>query len=354
MYVADGTSFIRSQNVYDNRFSHAGLARITDQAADSLKNVTVRTGDVLVCITGESVTRTCLVDDAVLPARVSQHVAIIRPSKAKLDSKFLMYALLNSPVKNRLNVLSSAGATRRALTKSHLQGTIIALPPLDEQKRIAGVLGALDELIETNLSLLGNLTETCRAVFLSRWDGETRVPIGQVSQVVAGQSPPGNTYNEDGVGLPFHQGVRDFGDRYPTTRVYCDAPKRVAKQGDLLLAVRAPVGLVNVSKEETAIGRGLAAIRFDVPSRGYHALTADRRLWDPYQGEGTVFAAVNKANISAAKIPWVEDDRLDDFLHILDAAHLEISREVDYLRRTRDELLPLLLSGKVSPGEIAA
>ncbi len=153
VYQPTGVSFIRSQNVFDNRFSFVGLARITDAAANDLAGVAVQLGDVLIDITGESVTRTCEVDPAVLPARVSQHVAIVRPNPTMLDAGFLVAALLEPQAKNRLNQLSSAGATRRALTKGHLSSFSIRLPPLEEQRRIAGVLGALDDLVDTNRSI---------------------------------------------------------------------------------------------------------------------------------------------------------------------------------------------------------
>lgn len=106
----------------------------------------MRPGDVLVNITGESVTRTALVPNRALPARVSQHVAIVRPDAQRLDSGFLMLALLSAPIKAHLNGLSTAGATRRALTKAHLGETRIPVPPLAEQLRVARVLDAIDDL----------------------------------------------------------------------------------------------------------------------------------------------------------------------------------------------------------------
>lgn len=146
VYQEAGVAFIRSQNVYDGRFAFDGLARISDVAADALRGVEVLSGDVLVNITGESVTRTALVPDRALPARVSQHVAIVRPDADVLDSRFLMLALLSASTKAHLNGLSTAGATRRALTKAHLAETAIPLPPVAEQQRVARVVDAIDEL----------------------------------------------------------------------------------------------------------------------------------------------------------------------------------------------------------------
>ena len=85
--------------------------------------------------------------------------------------------------------------------------------------------------------------------------------IDENFDLTMGQSPPGSTYNEDEKGIPFYQGRRDFGFRYPTRRVYCTAPKRFAKKGDTLVSVRAPVGDINMVEEKCSIGRGVAAIK---------------------------------------------------------------------------------------------
>ena len=85
--------------------------------------------------------------------------------------------------------------------------------------------------------------------------------LGEIADVIAGQSPPGETYNTTGVGLPFFQGKTDFGSRHPVARVWCSAPERIAEPGDVLISVRAPVGPSNVADVPSCIGRGLAAIR---------------------------------------------------------------------------------------------
>lgn len=84
-----------------------------------------------------------------------------------------------------------------------------------------------------------------------------------------GQSPPGETYNEIGDGLPFYQGISDFGFRFPGRRVYCTAPTRFAEEGDVLLSVRAPVGSLNVAEERCAIWRGVAGLRLKGKQSGY-------------------------------------------------------------------------------------
>ncbi|HBW3530768.1 TPA: restriction endonuclease subunit S, partial [Klebsiella pneumoniae] len=108
------TYFIRSQNVYNHGFNTNGLVFITDEAAFKLKNVDVQENDVLLNITGDSVARVCIAPGAFLPARVNQHVAIIRPKNDAFDPRFLRYFLSSPHQQTLLLTLASAGATRNA------------------------------------------------------------------------------------------------------------------------------------------------------------------------------------------------------------------------------------------------
>jgi len=149
-YRGGATSLIRSQNIYNDRFVHEGLAYIDDDQANELRNVVVEADDVLLNITGDSVARCCQVDPGVLPARVNQHVAIIRPRPETLDARFLRYSLVSPVMQAHLLALASAGATRNALTKGMLEKLVIAAPSLPEQRAIAHILGTLDDKIELN------------------------------------------------------------------------------------------------------------------------------------------------------------------------------------------------------------
>jgi type I restriction enzyme S subunit len=116
-YRGGNTALIRSQNIYNNRFIRDGLAYINDSQAQELRNVIVEKNDVLLNITGDSVARCCQVDPDVLPARVNQHVAIIRTKPEMLDACFLRYVLVSPSMQDHLLALASAGATRNALTR---------------------------------------------------------------------------------------------------------------------------------------------------------------------------------------------------------------------------------------------
>lgn len=145
-YKGQGIALIRSQNVYDYKFSMDGLAYIDEIQAEELKNVEVYENDLLINITGESVTRCCIVPKEILPSRVNQHVAIIRPIKEKGFYKYIYYYL--QFIKAELNSMAEIGCTRRALTKIMLNNINIFLPPLPEQKAIASVLSSLDDKID--------------------------------------------------------------------------------------------------------------------------------------------------------------------------------------------------------------
>jgi len=148
VYIDEGPAFIRSQNVYDNEFRSDGLAHLTEDAADQLRGVTVEPNDVLINITGDSILRTCLVPGYVLPARVSQHVAIVR-SNGRVVPGFLQ-KWLSLPAMKDFMLGHSAGGTRKAITKGHLLSFPLPLPPIEEQQAIATTLGALDDKIESN------------------------------------------------------------------------------------------------------------------------------------------------------------------------------------------------------------
>jgi type I restriction enzyme S subunit len=116
-----------------------------------------------------------------------------------------------------------------------------------------------------------------------------------------GQSPPGTTYNETGDGIPFYQGRADFQFRFPERRVYCTAPTRLAKEGDTLISVRAPVGDINMASEDCAIGRGLAAARHKSGARSYtyYFMHGLGDVFNRFEAEGTVFGSISKKDFHA-------------------------------------------------------
>ena len=168
VYLDEGPyTLIRSQNVYNDGFHYEGLAFIGEHHADQLQNVDVFETDVLLNITGDSVARICQVAPDVLPARVNQHVAIIRPDSVNLDAGYLRYYLASPEMQTMLLSWAGSGGTRNALTKGMIESLEIPLPPLPEQRRIASILGALDDKIELNRRIDETLEQMARALYKS-------------------------------------------------------------------------------------------------------------------------------------------------------------------------------------------
>lgn len=144
-YTTIGTALVRSMNVHDRFFKEKNLAYINEKQAKDLQNVTLIENDVLLNITGASVARSCIFPKEFLPARVNQHVSIIRANKDIIDPVFLNFLLTSTFYKKQLLATGEQGSTRQAITKFQLEGFLIKYPNLTEQKAIVKKLDQLSE-----------------------------------------------------------------------------------------------------------------------------------------------------------------------------------------------------------------
>ena len=175
-YCDEGISLIRSQNVLDFTFSYDGLAHINDQQAEKLSNVEVKPQDILLNITGDSVARVCAVDSRVLPARVNQHVAIIRPDENRVLSSYILYFL--EMIKPYLLQIAAGGATRNALTKSMIENLELEVPDILSQKKIVSVLDDIQGKIRENSEINKNLSDLLQSIYQKLF-GEIRLGANQ-------------------------------------------------------------------------------------------------------------------------------------------------------------------------------
>ena len=175
-YCDEGISLIRSQNVLDFTFSYDGLAHINDQQAEKLSNVEVKPQDILLNITGDSVARICAVDPRALPARVNQHVAIIRPDENRVLSSYILYFL--QMIKPYLLQIAAGGATRNALTKSMIENLELEVPDILSQKKIVSVLDDIQGKIRDNNEINKNLSDLLQAIYQKQF-GEVSLGANQ-------------------------------------------------------------------------------------------------------------------------------------------------------------------------------
>jgi len=276
-------------------------------------------------------------------------------------------------IKTNLSGAAQPNANAQVLTSFP-----VLLPPLPTQRKIAAILSAYDDLIENNTRRIALLEHTAQLLYREwfvhfRFPGHESIPLleselglipegwvaenlGEVCHLVIGQSPKSEFYNEDSEGLPFHQGVKDFGNLYPTTRVYCTVTKRVAETGDILFSVRAPVGRMNITDRKIVIGRGLHAIRSKTGNQTYIFLQLkDKFHEEDMMGGGTIFKSVTKADVLGIQLLMPPDNLLAKFEQIATPMLSETKVLTDKnanLRRTRDLLLPRLISGQLDVSEL--
>jgi type I restriction enzyme S subunit len=284
----------------------------------------------------------------------------------------------------------NSGSAQPSLNRNFINPVKVSIPPIAEQKAIAHILGTLDDKIELNRKTNETLEATARALFQSwfvdfdpvRAKAEGRptglpdeisdlfpdsfevselgeIPRGwhigclrDCCEITMGQSPPGDTYNEEGDGLPFYQGKTDFGFRFPGRRIYCTSPTRTASEGATLISVRAPVGSANIAKELCAIGRGIAALksRQDAKSFVYYLIGTLQNIFESYNSEGTVFGAINGKDLASIMVTMPDAKVISAFnvkCSSIDELIKKNTEEAENLASIRDTLLPKLISGEL-------
>ena len=270
-----------------------------------------------------------------------------------------------------------SGSAQSQITIEDLKRLEVTLPPLEQQHKITDILKSIDEKIELNRQINDNLEQQAQALYKSWFiDFEPfkdcefiesefglipeawRVgPLSDLAEITMGQSPSGKSYNENGDGMLFYQGRAEFGDRYPSIRLYTTEPSRIAEQNSVLLSVRAPVGDTNIAYNKCCIGRGLASIKakHGFNSFIFYMTKSLKDQFDLYNGEGTVFGSINRDSLNSMKVLVPSNDVINDFEKIvapLDLKYKSLFNENLLLTQQRDTLLPKLMSGELKINEI--
>jgi len=271
------------------------------------------------------------------------------------NSNEFVYYLLKHSVDKIIGM--AGGSTFKEINGSTFKEIEIKVPPLPTQRRIAAILSALDDKIENNRKICETLEQIAQSIF-KRWfvddkdESWEEKNLNDVAVVTMGQSPPSSTYNQDNEGLPFFQGSKEFGWRKPTIDKWCNEPKRIAEQGDILISVRAPVGDMNIAAEKCCIGRGLASVRGDsIPTSVlFYALKNGIQQIKNFASGGSVFDSLNKNTLAEVKIsipPFEMQKKIFDPIDSIFNSINKYDEENQILQQTRDTLLPKLMGGEV-------
>lgn len=235
----------------------------------------------------------------------------------------------------------------------------ILLPPLPEQKAIAAVLSSLDDKIDL-LHRQNKTLEAMAETLFRQWfveeadEGWEEGKLPDEFEFTMGQSPSGNSFNEDGIGISMYQGNADFGFRFPTERVYTTEPTRFAEPMDVLISVRAPVGAQNMALNKCCIGRGVSAFRYKkIPSFYTYTFYKLRSLMTEikqFNDEGTIFGSIGKSDFEGIEIIIPPDFKIEYFeqeVGPINQKIIENCHQIRTLEKLRDSLLPKLMSGEV-------
>ena len=165
------------------------------------------------------------------------------------------------------------------------------------------------------------------------------IALKDVCKINMGQSPDSSSYNDNEDGIPFFQGNADFGERYPVTRVWCNAPTKIAQPEDILISVRAPIGALNFAKEECCIGRGLAALtpdRSKVSLEFIYWLLKGKNAELNSKGTGSTFKAISRKVLEETMVPAIDFDKQHEYAEILEKIYSVIQKRKEELSALDD------------------
>ena len=340
----------------------------TIEYKDQYKDYTINKGDILFALTGDPVSKPNPLswvgrvsvynhdETSLLNQRVCKAVF-----DEQIDPYFFYYFFRQFENFYALAAKATGSASQANISTKTIADMDILLPTIEEQRKIANILRNIDNVIDKNNIANSNMFEQAQAIyknmFIDTQEDLTDGILSDIADITMGQSPKGDTYNEDKNGTVFFQGRAEFGFRFPTVRLYTTDPKRMAYKNDVLMSVRAPVGDVNIAHEDCCIGRGLAAIRSKTNHQSFvlYTILSLKNQLNIYNGEGTVFGSINREALNSLSIKIPPQNLIDEFENVvatIDKIILSNHDEICRLQSLRDTLLPKLISGDLDVSEV--
>ena len=332
----------------------------------------LRNGDIIFVRSNgnkELVGRCMLIKDILQPVTFSGFCIRARIKNTREhDPTFFTYYFKSAAFRKAISG-NAVGANIQNLSQERLSNYIACVPDIVSQRKIANILSTYDILIENNQKQIKLLEEAAQRLY-KEWFVDLRFPghentkitdgipegwkiqtLSQIADVVMGQSPKSEFYNQNGQGLPFHQGVGSYGTRFVVDKIYSTSFTRLAEAGSILFSVRAPVGRLNLTRNRVVIGRGLAAINRRLGKQSYlFYLLKEHFFKDDVIGNGAIFASISKDELLAQQFTIPVSNLIEQFNVIvsdMDGRIAELAEQVTLLIEARDRLLPKLMSGEI-------
>jgi len=374
-HLGKGDSFLLGMGCvsYTEQFLEKGMRKY-DGAYD--ERYSLKAGDIVLATRQQSDNLPILGMPAIIPQKFHNQKMVFGTNLYKVNlnspdfSNSFLYWLLKTP--NYIHHIKSCqtGTTVRMITKANIEDYTFFCPEKSEREKICKFLWNIENKIALNRRINDNLEQQAQALFKSWFvdfepfkegkfvDSEMgMIPEGwkvgrlcDFAIITMGQSPSGDSYNENKEGMVFYQGRSEFGNRFPSIKLYTTDPNRIAEKNSILISVRAPVGDINIASQDCCIGRGLASIkaRGNYNSFLYYTVKSMKKEFDVYNGEGTVFGSINKDSLNSMPviIPTTEEiSNFEKITSVLDYNYEKCHRENIILTSLRDNLLPRLISG---------
>ena len=361
--------FLNTGNVTKVGFSFDSNQFISKEKCDLLRKGKLQRHDIVYTTRG-TVGNAAYYSDSIPyeHVRINSGMVIIRPKEAIVCTEFL-YQILKSDYYRPFFRKHCTGSAQPQLPIKNFSTIELDLPDLPVQCRIAGILSTYDDLIENNQKQIKLLEEAAQRLYKEwfvdlRFPGHETTPIVdgvpegwkeqslyQIADVVMGQSPKSEYYNQVGEGLPFHQGVGSYGNRFVSDETYSTSFTRIAEAGSILFSVRAPVGRLNLTKNKVVIGRGLAAINHRRGAQSYlFYLLKEKFFRDDIIGNGSIFASISKEELLNQTFLIPIDSLVEQFNGIAGGIDKKIdilSGQIRLLTEARNRLLSKLMSGEL-------
>ena len=344
----NGISVLRSTNFNDNGTLDVTKLAIRDVPEKKRVSKLLVPGDILIEISGggpkQPVGRVCYFDGDDRPHLFGNFCQRFRSKPQICNSRYLFWYLFWYHSIGRTIQFQKQTTGIRNLEYKRYISQIINIPPISEQRRIVEILDQADAIRKKRIEADKISERIIPALFYKMFGDPLYLNAGNsfkrlydCTEIVMGQSPPGDTYNQEGQGLPFFQGKMEFGDYYPTVRKWCSEPTRIAEPGDVLMSVRAPVGPTNIVRETCAIGRGLCAIRPKpaiTNTQFIHSCLMAMETWIARKGQGSTFTAIKRKDVESIPFPDVPIQRQTSFA-------LKVQQIREYLLKTKDSSFSL-------------
>lgn len=358
-FVDYGFPIIDGANLKEYKVTDNITKFVTEEKARSLHRSIAKRGDIVVTISGTLGQIAYIPNDSKFKEYLcSQRQFRVTFNSEKVYPPYLVFYFHTWEGQHKILAFANqTGVPALSQPLKNFKNIIIELPNIEVQKKIASFCEMLNDKIEQNNKINKNLQSQALAIYIhmivKKADESWHTGLlSDIASITMGQSPKGDSYNENGIGTVFFQGRAEFSFRFPSRRLYTTEPKRMAKTNDILMSVRAPVGDLNVAYEDCCIGRGLSAIHSKDNHQSFvlYTMFVLRQQLDVFNGEGTVFGSINRDALNSIPISIPPHKVMDKFESIV--APMDAIIRINYeencrLQAMRDSLLSRLMSGEL-------